>query len=162
MPIIILTDKSLTKDERERIIVIFILAFFVIFFWACFEQAGASLTLFADQQVDREINVHISRFVIAGAGAVLIYFLGKAFGWFFEWSKKTILSIQGIGAIAIVAMAFAGSIPDIHLSEFPTPWFQSINPLAIIVLAPFFTMMWGKLAKVNMEPSSPLKMGMGL
>ena len=73
MPIIILTDKSLTKDERERIIVIFILAFFVIFFWACFEQAGASLTLFADQQVDREINVHISRFVIAGAGAVLIY-----------------------------------------------------------------------------------------
>ena len=36
MPIVILTDKSLTKDERERIIVIFILAFFVIFFWACF------------------------------------------------------------------------------------------------------------------------------
>ncbi|HQW22487.1 MAG TPA: MFS transporter, partial [Bacteroidia bacterium] len=47
-------------------------------------------------------------------------------------------------------------------SEFPSPWFQSINPLAIIVLAPFFTMMWGKLAKVNMEPSSPLKMAMGL
>ncbi len=32
MPLIILTDKSLTKDERDRIMVIFILAFFVIFF----------------------------------------------------------------------------------------------------------------------------------
>lgn len=162
MPIIILTDKSLTKDERERIIVIFILAFFVIFFWACFEQAGASLTLFADQQVDRAIDVHISRFVISAGYAVLIYFLAKAFGWFFEWSKKTIISIQGIGVVAIILLAFTGKIADIHLSEFPSPWFQSINPLAIIVLAPFFTMMWGKLAKLNMEPSSPLKMAMGL
>ncbi|MFN8362351.1 MAG: hypothetical protein U0T85_01395 [Cloacibacterium normanense] len=32
MPLIILTDKSLTKDERDRIMAIFILAFFVIFF----------------------------------------------------------------------------------------------------------------------------------
>ena len=36
------------------------------------------------------------------------------------------------------------------------------NPLAIIILAPVFTMLWGKLAKINMEPSSPLKMAMGL
>lgn len=33
MPLIILTDKSLTSEERNRIMVIFILAFFVIFFW---------------------------------------------------------------------------------------------------------------------------------
>ena len=162
MPVIILTDKSLTKDERERIIVIFILAFFVIFFWACFEQAGASLTLFADQQVDRAIDIHISKFIIAGGLAALVFFLGKAFGWFFEWSKKTILSVQGLGVIAAIALAFVGKINDLHLSEFPSPWFQSINPLAIIILAPFFTMLWGKLAKVNMEPSSPLKMAMGL
>ncbi len=162
MPIIILTDKSLTKDERERIIVIFILAFFVIFFWACFEQAGASLTLFADQQVDRAIDIHVSKFIIAGAYSLLIFFLGKAFGWFFEWSKKTITGIQVIGILLIVALTFMDKIADIHLTEFPSPWFQSINPLAIIILAPFFTMLWGKLAKVNMEPSSPLKMAIGL
>ena len=40
-------DGSLTKIERDRILVIYIIAFFVIFFWAAYAQAGASLTLFA-------------------------------------------------------------------------------------------------------------------
>ena len=54
-PISILLDSSLTKIERERIFVIYIIAFFVIFFWAAYEQAGASLTLFAAEQTDRVI-----------------------------------------------------------------------------------------------------------
>ena len=44
-PVLILLDGSLTKIERSRIFVIYIVAFFVIFFWAAYEQAGASLTL---------------------------------------------------------------------------------------------------------------------
>jgi POT family proton-dependent oligopeptide transporter len=104
MPLIIYSDKSLTSDEKQRISVIFILAFFVVFFWGCFEQAGASLTLFADEQTDRMIG-----------------------GW-----------------------------------EMPASWFQSINPLAIIALAPLFTMFWNFLSKRKMEPSSPLKMAFGL
>ena len=55
MPILIFSDKSLTKIETQRITVIFLLAFFVIFFWGAFEQAGASLTLFADRQTERTI-----------------------------------------------------------------------------------------------------------
>lgn len=162
MPIIILSDKSLTKDERERIIVIFILAFFVIFFWACFEQAGASLTLFADQQVDRAISLNINQYVILVTLVLLAFYLCKALGWFFEWSKKVILSTQVVSIFALVMLTFLGYISDYHKSEFPASWFQSVNPLAIIFLAPFFTMLWGKLSKVNMEPSSPLKMAMGL
>ncbi|HNB80872.1 MAG TPA: peptide MFS transporter, partial [Chitinophagaceae bacterium] len=104
MPIIILSDKSLTAIERKRIIVIFILAFFVIFFWGAFEQAGASLTLFADKQTNRTI-----------------------FGW-----------------------------------EMPASYFQSINPLAVITLAPAFTILWGYLYKRRLEPSSPRKMAFGL
>lgn len=50
---LIITDKSLTKIERDRIIVIYIIAFFVIFFWAAFEQAGSSLTFIANNQTDR-------------------------------------------------------------------------------------------------------------
>ena len=50
---LILTDKSLTKIERDRILVIYIVSFFVIFFWAAFEQAGSSLTFIADNQTDR-------------------------------------------------------------------------------------------------------------
>ena len=161
MPLIILTDKSLTKDERERIIVIFILAFFVVFFWACFEQAGASLTLFADQQVDRAVVIHLSKFVILGTGSVLAFFLAKALGWFFEWSKNTIMIIQAITIAILVGLTFTGYINDFHKDDFPASWFQSVNPLAIIILAPVFTMLWGKLAKVNLEPSSPLKMAYG-
>jgi len=104
MPLIIILDKSLTKEERSRIAVIIILAFFVIFFWSAFEQAGASLTLFADQQTNRNIG---------------------------DWVM-------------------------------PASWFQSINPLAIIVLAPLFTLLWDFLHKQNAEPASPMKMAWGL
>jgi POT family proton-dependent oligopeptide transporter len=104
MPILILTDKSLTKIEMNRIVVIFILAFFVIFFWGAFEQAGASLTLFADRQTERTL-----------------------FGW-----------------------------------EMPASYFQSVNPLAVITLAPLMTFVWGFLYVRKLEPSSPKKMAMGL
>ena len=50
---LIVSDKSLTKIERDRIFVIYIVSFFVIFFWAAFEQAGSSLTFIADNQCDR-------------------------------------------------------------------------------------------------------------
>src|SRR5436190_14468503 len=100
MPLLIYSDKSLTNDDKQRISVIFILAFFVIFFWACFEQAGASLTLFADKQTNR--------------------FIG---GW-----------------------------------EMPASWFQSINPLAIIILAPLMSSFWNFLYNKKLEPSSPMKM----
>lgn len=50
---LIISDTSLTKIERDRIIVIYIVSFFIIFFWAAFEQAGSSLTFIADNQTDR-------------------------------------------------------------------------------------------------------------
>jgi POT family proton-dependent oligopeptide transporter len=104
MPVLILTDKSLSKIEIQRISVIFILAFFVIFFWGAFEQAGASLTLFADRQTERTL-----------------------FGW-----------------------------------EMPASYFQSVNPLAVIALAPIMTIVWGFLYARKLEPSSPKKMAIGL
>lgn len=56
VPIFIITDPSLTRLEQKRIGVIYIIAFFVIFFWAAYEQAGASLTFFADEQTNRVIG----------------------------------------------------------------------------------------------------------
>jgi len=50
---LILSDKTLTKVEIQRICVIYIMSFFIIFFWAAFEQAGSSLTFIADNQTDR-------------------------------------------------------------------------------------------------------------
>ncbi len=56
LPIFIITDRGLTSVEKQRIGVIYIIAVFVIFFWSAFEQAGSSLTIFADQQCDRTIG----------------------------------------------------------------------------------------------------------
>ena len=55
IPGFVISDKSLTKIERQRIWVIYIIAFFVIFFWAAFEQAGISLTFFAEEQTNRSL-----------------------------------------------------------------------------------------------------------
>ena len=46
----------LTPEEKKKVAVIFILAFFVIFFWTAFEQAGAALNLFAYENTNRMIN----------------------------------------------------------------------------------------------------------
>ena len=51
----IFSDKSLSGADVKGIMVIFIVSFFVVFFWAAFEQAPASLTFFADEQMDRTI-----------------------------------------------------------------------------------------------------------
>nr|WP_294862364.1 peptide MFS transporter [uncultured Fluviicola sp.] len=55
LALLIISDKSLTKVELQRILVIYIVAFFIIFFWAAFEQAGSSLTFIASNQTDRHI-----------------------------------------------------------------------------------------------------------
>jgi len=43
---------------------------------------------------------------------------------------------------------------------FPVAWFQSVNSLAIIVLAPIMAWLWIRLGKIN--PSIPRKFGLGL
>lgn len=53
LAVLIVTDTSITKIERDRIFVVYIVSFFVIFFWAAFEQAGSSLTFIASNQTDR-------------------------------------------------------------------------------------------------------------
>lgn len=50
------TDKKEnTSIWRDRMISLIIFMIINVVFWACFEQAGTSLTLFADRNVDREI-----------------------------------------------------------------------------------------------------------
>ncbi len=47
--------EKLTKEEWQRIAAIFIMGFFVVFFWMGFEQAGGTMSLFADKQTDRHV-----------------------------------------------------------------------------------------------------------
>jgi proton-dependent oligopeptide transporter, POT family len=61
---------------------------------------------------------------------------------------------------------FAYKYTDRHLDfinfEVPATWFQSVNSFFIITLAPFFSIAWVKLARINKNPSGPKKFALGL
>jgi POT family proton-dependent oligopeptide transporter len=56
---VVFSDKSLSSIEKKRVAVIFVVSFFVIFFWSAFEQAGASLTFFAEEQTNRDLGFFV-------------------------------------------------------------------------------------------------------
>lgn len=159
-PVLILSDKSITPIERSRIIVIFILAFFVIFFWSAFEQAGASLTIFAEENVNRNAPFTISKYIIVVFLAALTYYLMKFLEWFFEWKKNTHLTLSAIGIVIYLALMFTGYLTDYSKDSIPASWFQSVNPLVIVAFAPIMSWMWTKMG--DKQPSSPTKMAFGL
>ncbi len=99
------SNAPLTKKEKERTAVIFILAAFVVVFWAGFEQAGSSLTIYTQDFINR-----------------------NAFG-----------------------------------TEIPVSWFQSLNPVLIVILAPIVAKIWTKLANSKRgDLPTPVKMAFGM
>jgi POT family proton-dependent oligopeptide transporter len=44
----------------------------------------------------------------------------------------------------------------------PASWYQSANPIFIVIFAPFFAWIWVALGARNLNPSAPLKFGLGL
>ncbi|MGQ8364630.1 peptide MFS transporter [Glaciecola sp. 1036] len=59
---------------------------------------------------------------------------------------------------------FAENNTDRMLGDFeiPTQWFQSLNPIFIIVLSPFFAALWVNLGKRMIQPSYSVKCAIGL
>lgn len=92
----------LKPEEKKPVAVIVVLFVFSVIFWATFEQAGSSFTLFADRFTNRTIFGH----------------------------------------------------------EFPTSWYQSVNSIFLILLAPVFSWLWLKMG--DRQPSSPVKFSTGL
>jgi POT family proton-dependent oligopeptide transporter len=91
-----------SPKERKRSAAILVLFIASAVFWAAYEQAGSSLTLFAERNTNRHL-----------------------FGF-----------------------------------EFPASWYQFVQPLFVITLAPVFAWFW--LALRDREPSSPAKFTWGL
>ena len=89
-------------DDSKRIAAIGVFFIAAVLFWAVFEQAGTTLTLFADELTRTEL-------------------LGQAF---------------------------------------PSSWFQSVNALFVIALAPVFAWLWVALG--TRQPSVALKFTFGL
>ncbi len=97
-------NARLTGTDWARIGAICILTLFALLFWAGFEQAGSSLTLFAD--------------------------------------RATRLTVAGF--------------------KYPSSWFQSVEPLFVIMFSSVFAFIWLALARRRKEPSSPAKFTLGL
>jgi POT family proton-dependent oligopeptide transporter len=69
--------------QRDRIYVLLVLMVFNVTFWACFEQAGSSLTLFADRNVDRNF-LGLFEFTASGTQSfnpIFILLFGSLFTW---------------------------------------------------------------------------------
>lgn len=164
VPVYIITDKTLVKEEKRNILVIYILAFFVVFFWAAFEQAGASLTYFAEEQTDRflpkffDLNLTLTTKVVSiviftALSVVLTYFVGRRLNKSFD--LPTYLSVI-IFAVTISFIFFSSG------EEVNTSYFGSLNPIFIIVLAPVMSSMWMTLEGKNIHIASPTKQAIGL
>lgn len=47
-------------------------------------------------------------------------------------------------------------------NEHPAAWYQSANPIFVVIFAPFFAWLWVELGKRHLDPSSPAKFGLAL
>jgi POT family proton-dependent oligopeptide transporter len=83
-------------------------------------------------------------------GAVFFFFIGAFIFWALFEQAGTSLNL------------FADRFTHTHVFgiEFPYPWYQSANPLFVIMLAPIFAILWTKLGAH--QPSSPMKFTIGL
>ncbi|MFN7279225.1 MAG: peptide MFS transporter, partial [bacterium] len=167
---VVFSDKSLSVLEKKRIAVIFIVSFFVVFFWSAFEQAGASLTFFADEQTDRSLGLSIPTWSIHLLSAGLLYYVYTLY-------RK---AAAGLGAdegalrttiFGLLALLAAGTVygnvtllmdgnSTLSMDTVPASLFQSLNSIFVVTLAPVFAWLWLKLGRH--EPSSPTKMAIGL
>ena len=125
LAVFILTDKSLTTVETQRILVIYIVGFFIIFFWACFEQAGSSLTFIADQQTDTSIlGWQMPPTLVQNFNAIFIVVFAFPFSWMWaQLAKKGREPIspvkQSLGLLLLAAGYFviAMRVRSLGMSE---------------------------------------------
>ncbi|MBK6523699.1 MAG: peptide MFS transporter [Bacteroidia bacterium] len=160
-PGFIISDRSLTKVEKQRIWVIYIVAFFVIFFWAAFEQAGAALTFFAAEQTDRTLfgnEIPASYFQSVNAVAIVIFagvfvalwgFLGKRNREPASPYKQAIgLFLLALGYV-VIAAGVKGIDPSTKVSMMWLLGLYVIHTFGELCLSPIGLSMVNKLAPVK-------------
>jgi POT family proton-dependent oligopeptide transporter len=155
---LIISDTSLTKIERDRIFVIYIVAFFIIFFWAAFEQAGSSLTFIADNQTDRNFfgwNMPPSMVQIFNGLFVFSFALPFSILWdkLRASGKEPISPVKqaiGLGLIALSYFILAYNVKDLGNSGLlGIKWLilmYLIQTFAELCLSPIGLSLVGKLS----------------
>ncbi len=73
------------KSTGQRLWVVVVLGLFNILFWALFEQAGGSLTIFADKFVNREVlGTEVPASMLQSFNAFFIIILAPVFAWLWK------------------------------------------------------------------------------
>ena len=162
----ILSDPENTKVEKDRIKVIMVFTMFTIFFWWGFEQAGGSMTIFADDYTNRNL-VGTGAMIFKVCNAILTVVPMIVITWVLI--KLINITFGKIGPANIVlGVAFAiiwGIVIWMLAREFSqdktevvASWFGILNSFFIITFAPLFSKFWEK----GIITSGPLKFALGL
>ena len=155
-----------SKVVRDRISVILIFAVFTIFFWWAFEQAGSSMTIFANDYTDRTLegaSALTFKWVNAILTIVPMIIITVVLGMLFKQTFKG-YAISNI----VLALSFAvvwGIVIWMLKREFysdtaevPASWFGILNSFFIIAFAPVFSKIWERFPTI----SGPSKFAAGL
>jgi POT family proton-dependent oligopeptide transporter len=141
---LILSDKTITKIERDRIWVLYIVCFFVMFFWGAFEQAGSSLTFIANNQTDRTIfGWNMPPSMVQNFNGIFVMIFAIPFSILWVWmNKKKLEPISpvkqawGLLLIALGYLIIAMQVKDLGIAG-------KVGIIWLIVLYLLHT--WGEL-----------------
>lgn len=155
-----------SKITRDRMIAVTFFAFLAAFFWAIFEQAPGTLTIFARDYTNRILEGNAGLiFKLANASLTIIplgiitWVLFKLFGQTFK-NYPLANVILGLSFLIVwgIALWMLKNQFSQEALEVPASWFSTLNSLFVISLAPLFTRLWDS----RLNPPANHKYGMGM
>lgn len=160
------SNSPITAVEWDRISVILVFSAATIFFWWAFEQAGGSMTIFANDYTERNLTGDsatifktVNTIITIVPMAVITYVLYKLFQNIFQkyFKSNLFLGLSFVIIWGIVIWMINNEFSE-EATEIPASWFSVLNSLFIILFAPIFSKIWA--SKYN--PSGPVKFSIGL
>jgi POT family proton-dependent oligopeptide transporter len=124
--------------------------------------------------IDAEVIGQYMTYVLLGLAVLYFAYLFIAGGLVGDEKKRVLVIFVLFLAAAVFWSAFEQAPTSLNLFardftermvgsfEIPATWFQSINSLFIIILAPVFAAIWTGLGKRGLDLSSPVKFALGL
>ena len=168
---VLVESLRLPRIARQRMFVVMTLTFFSVMFWAFFEQAGSSLNLFADRNIQR---VNAERAVTADmVGQVLRLQPTQAQVGFHDGETLfTLTRLDELRAAHEKEPAFevdwtvapdnVGMVLAERKDETPASTYQAFNAAFILAFGLLLTMLWAWLGARGWEPSTPAKFALGI
>ena len=159
-------EKIPSRIIVDRLLVIGIFSFCVIFFWWAFEQAGGSMTIFAADYTDRVLEGNgafifkIFNSVITVVPMIIISYIIYllSLNIYSTYKLSSIFLISSFSIIWFIIIWMLTREFNNQSTEVPASWYGILNSFYIIVFAPLVSKIWQ--SKYNV--SGPFKFGFGL